>query len=164
MSKKRDPIQPTDDAARALARDLVRGAATAALGVIHPDTGAPHVTRVAFGLSARGEMLTLVSALSLHTRAMRSDPRVSLLLGEVGAKGDPLTHPRISIAARAAFVPADDPDRARLRADWLGHHPKAQLYIDFADFAFVRFDPDGASLNGGFARAYQLLREDLTLT
>lgn len=163
MTEKRDPVLPVDQAARGLARDLVRGASTAALAVLHPDTGAPHVTRIAFGLSRKGTMLTLVSALSLHTRAMKTDPRVSLLLGEIGAKGDPLTHPRISIAARAVFVSPADPDRPLLRDDWLGHHPKAKLYVDFADFAFVRLEAESAALNGGFARAYQLLREDLIM-
>lgn len=163
MAEKRDLMQPVDDEVRAVARDLLRGARTAALGVLHPDTGAPHVTRVAFGLSQAGDMLTLVSALSLHTRAMRADPRVSLLIGEVGPRGDPLTHPRISIAATASFVAASDPDRTLLRDDWLASHPKARLYVDFADFAFVRLRPDGAALNGGFAKAYQLLREDLIM-
>jgi heme iron utilization protein len=48
-----------------------------------------------------------------------------------------------------------------LRALWLAQHPKAQLYVDFADFAFVRLAPRGAALNGGFGKAYALDAADL---
>jgi hypothetical protein len=83
------------------------------------------------------------------------------MLGEVGGKGDPLAHPRLMIRARAAFVAPDDPDRPGIRARWLDRQPKAQAYIDLADFAFVRLTPLSALLNGGFARAYRLFPEDL---
>ena len=155
-----DPVRPTDDEARALARRLMEEARHGALGVLDPATGAPHVTRVAVGL-ADGAPLTLISALSHHTRALAADPRCSLLLGEPGPRGDPLTHPRLTLLARAAFVASDDPARPALRAGWLARHPKAKLYMDFADFAFVRLRPEGAHLNGGFGRAYRLVASDL---
>jgi putative heme iron utilization protein len=65
------------------------------------------------------------------------------------------------IRARAAFVAADDPARPGMRARWLERTPKAQLYIDLPDFAFVRLTPVSALLNGGFARAFRLAPEDL---
>lgn len=154
------PLRPTDDDARALARRLIRGARHAALGVIHPDTGAPFVSRIAFAVIA-GEPCTLVSDLSLHSRAMRADPAVSALLGEPGPRGDPLTHPRLTLQARAAFVPRDGDDHARLRALWRRARPKSALYIDFADFRFVRLQPVSAALNGGFGKAFALTPADL---
>jgi hypothetical protein len=42
-----DPVRPTDDDARALARSLIEGARFGALGVTDPDTAAPMVTRIA---------------------------------------------------------------------------------------------------------------------
>ena len=155
-----DPVRPTDDEARALARRLMEGAQHGALGVLDPDTGAPHVTRVAVGV-ADGVPMTLISELSHHTRALGADPRCSLLLGEPGDRGDPLTHPRLTLLARAAFVLRDDPERPALREAWLARHPKAKLYVDFADFAFVRLVLGGAHLNGGFRRAYRLAPRDL---
>ena len=80
----------------------------------------------------------------------------ALLLGEPGPKGDPLTHPRLMVKARAAFVAQDDPDRATLRDHWLTAHPKAKLYVDFADFGFVRFQPVSVLLNGGFGKAFRI--------
>ncbi len=155
-----DPIRPTDDEARALARRLVATAATAALAVILPD-GMPQVSRIAFGRDGAGRPLTLVSDLAQHARAIAADPRVSLMVGEPGARGDPLIHPRLTIQARALPVP--EPERPELARIWLADHPKAQLYIGFADFRFLRFQVLGALLNGGFGKAFRLTPADLGL-
>jgi len=161
MNDKRDPINPTDDAARALARELLQGARFAALGVLDPETGGPAVSRVALALDPAGCPVTLISDLAAHARALAADPRAGLLVGEPGAKGDPLTLPRMSVAVRAETVDRGGPDHAALRTLWLDRHPKAKLYIDFGDFRFVRLRPTGAALNGGFGRAYRLVPEDL---
>lgn len=161
MPEPQSPIRPTDDEARALALGLLEAARHAALAVLQPGTGAPYVSRIALGLSPDGAPVTLVSTLAQHTTALRADPRAALLLGEPGGKGDPLTHPRLSLQVRARFVAPDDPARAAIRAKYLADHPKAKLYADFADFGFVLFEVEGASLNGGFGRAYQLGPEDL---
>lgn len=154
-----DPVQPADDAARQLARALM-AANHAALATLDP-SGAPSISRIAFGLDPDGQPMTLISSLAPHFAALKADPRCSLMLGEVGAKGDPLTHPRLMIRANARFVAPDAPDRPALRAHWLKGHPKAALYIDFTDFAFVRLIPESALLNGGFGRAFRLSPEDL---
>ena len=83
------------------------------------------------------------------------------MLGEPAEKGDPLTHPGLMIRTLAEFVAADDPARAALRAHWLKGHPKATLYIDLPDFAFVRLVPQSALLNGGFGKAFRFSAEDL---
>lgn len=159
---KPNPIRPTDDEARRLARDLLENARFAALGVLDPGTGAPLVTRIALAQAPDGAPLTLISDLSAHTRALRADPRASLLVGEPGPKGDPLTHPRLTLQGRAAFVDRAGPDHARLRETYLDQNPKAQLYIDFADFSLVRLDIAEAHLNGGFGKAYRLTAADLS--
>ena len=160
--KATSPLRPTDDEARALARALLDGAGFAALGSLR-EGGGPMVTRVALACDARGAPVTLVSDLSAHTRALRADPRCALLVGEPGAKGDPLTHPRLSLEAEAEFVPRAVDAHGQLRALWLARHPKAGLYVDFADFGFVRLMVTGADLNGGFGRAYRLSAVDLGL-
>jgi putative heme iron utilization protein len=161
MEPRRDPVNPTDDAARALARDLLAGARFAALGVIDPDSGFPAVSRVALALDPEGVPVTMISDLAAHARALAADPRAGLLVGEPGPKGDPLTHARMSVFVRAEPVARDGADRAALRELWLARHPKAKLYIDFGDFRFVRLRPTGAALNGGFGKAYRLGPDDL---
>ena len=156
-----DPVRDPDAEARALARRLIDGAAHAALAVTDPADGTPAISRIAFARAPEGGFLTLVSSLAPHRAALEANPACALMLGEPGEKGDPLTHPRLMVKARAAFVAPDDPARATLRDHWLARHPKAKLYIDFADFAFARLAPVSALLNGGFGRAFRLTPDDL---
>jgi len=155
-----DPVRPADAEARALAQGLL-ALGHAALAWTDPDTGTPGISRIAFARDPQAGLLTLVSGLAPHFRALRDRADCALMLGEVGEKGDPLTHPRLMIRARAAFIAPDDPDRPAIRARWLERNPKAQVYIDLPDFAFVRLTPVSALLNGGFARAFQLSPQDL---
>lgn len=156
-----DPIRPTDADARALARDLLASATFAALAVSDPATGTPSVTRVALCTAPDGTPLTLISDLSSHTSALRADANCALLVGEPGDKGDPLTHPRMTLHAKAAFLPKDSDAHVLMRAHYLSLRPKAKLYVDFPDFSFVRFDVSGGLLNGGFGKAFHLTPDDL---
>lgn len=154
-----DPVHPPTPEAIALARSLM-ALPHAALAVTDPADGTPAISRIAFGLAAGGP-LSLVSSLAPHFAALQANPACALLLGEPGPKGDPLTHPRLMLKARAAFVAPDDPARPALRDHWLRTHPKAKLYIDFADFAFVRLDITSAFLNAGFGKAHRLAPTDI---
>ena len=107
-----------------------------------------------------GAPLILVSLLAAHTRALLSDPRCSLLVGEPG-KGDPLAHPRLSLSCRAARLEPGSPAHARASRRYLNRNPKARLYAGLGDFSMFRLEPERASLNGGFGRAYLLSRSDL---
>ena len=137
---------------------LIRTARFGALGTVDMTSGAPSVSRVAVATSMHGAPIILISRLSAHFNALENDARASLLLGEPG-KGDPLAHPRISVAGLARKLEGAERELARGR--FLARHPKASLYADFADFAFWQIDPDGASLNGGFAQAYRLGHEHI---
>ncbi|MBU2865737.1 HugZ family protein [Pacificibacter marinus] len=160
--KRPSPIRETDDTARATARDLIENTRHAALAVLD-ETGAPSVTRIAFGQSGNGQLLSLVSDLSAHSKRLKADPRCSLLIGDLPSKGDPLAFARLSITAEAQFLSRDDLEHAKRRAEWLATHPKSGLYVDFSDFNFVRFTPLRADLNGGFGKAYQLSSDDLAM-
>ena len=161
MVPPRSPIRTTDDEARQLAHDLISAARHGSLAVIDPETGFPSVSRIALGPGPEGGLWALLSGLSAHSRALRHDTRAGLLLGEPGTKGDPLTHPRLSLQAEAHALPPDNPRGAVARDRWLADHPKARLYIDLPDFFFVEFRLLSGLLNGGFARAYRLSAEDL---
>lgn len=155
-----DPVRPSDDAARALAQGLMAGARFAALATLTPE-GAPFVSRIAFGLDPEGRPLSLISDLAAHSQHLAADPRAALLLGEPGDKGDPLVHPRLTLQVTARSLRHTDPGHAALAAHYLRDHPKARLYIGFADFALVRFTVQSGMLNGGFGRAFRLSPQDL---
>jgi len=155
-------IRPTDDEARALAKRLMRTARFAGLAVLDPESGAPFASRVALASEMDGAPVMLISQLSHHTRALDADPRCSLLVGEPG-KGDPLAHPRLTLVGRAERIAPGTQAHRHARRRYLMRHPKAKLYVDFADFAFVRLRIERASLNGGFGKAYELGAEDVLL-
>ena len=163
MTDKPSVIRETDDEARNLARVLMRSARFVALAVIDPVTGFPSVSRVLLGTDTDGAAVILVSALSAHTRALKNDPRVSLLAGEPG-RGDPLAHPRLTVQCLAEPVELDGAAHRHLRERFIARHPKSKLYIDFADFTFFRLVPQSASLNGGFGRAYLLEGNDFRIS
>lgn len=152
---KRDPINPTNDDARALARSLLQDSRFGALAVTHPDTKTPYVARIAM-IWHENALFTLVSTLSTHTRALQQAPRCAALIGEPGAKGDPLTHPRMTVMAQAHLA-----DKVGMKARWLTAIPKAQLYYDFSDFLLFRLDVQSIDLNGGFGKAFKLSPQDL---
>ena len=110
-----DPFRPIDDDARALARDLIDTATHAALAVLQPDTGLPSVSRIAFTTDTEGMPMSLMSELSVHTAALSAQPTCALLVGAPGDKGDPLTHPRLTLHCLARFVSRDAEDHAALR-------------------------------------------------
>lgn len=155
-------LRDTDDDARRLARVLLRASRSAALAVLEPDTGFPYASRVLTGLDIDGAPVILVSALSVHTQALRRDPRASLLAGEAG-KGDPLAHPRLTVITQACEVDRGSDQHARLRDRFVRRHPKAKLYVDFPDFTFFKLVPLRANLNGGFGKAYVLTADDLLI-
>jgi putative heme iron utilization protein len=154
-------VQPADDTARTLARGLLKDATHAALAWTDPASGAPGISRIAFGLGPDGGPLTLISALAPHRAALAAHPAAAVMVGEPGEKGDPLTHPRLMLRVNAAFLDRTAPEHGAIRSHWLQQHPTAKLYVDFPDFSFVRLAPVSALLNGGFARAFHLTPADL---
>ena len=122
-----NPIRETDDAARAQAQSFLQTCRHAALGVLIRD-GQPMVTRIAFAPDLDGQPISLISDLSAHTQALKARPACSLLLGEPEERGDPLTHPRLSLMAEAEFLPRTSADHAA-RAAHSGPCPALAMSI-----------------------------------
>lgn len=160
MTEKRDVIRETDPDSIRLAKTLLRSARHGAIAVLDPDGGAPLASRVGVATDIDGAPIILVSLLAAHTGAILADPRCSLLVGEPG-KGDALAHPRMSIACEARLLQVGGADHAQARRRYLARNPKAKLYAGLGDFRLFRLEPDSASLNGGFGKAYLLTRNDL---
>ncbi len=151
-------LRETDNAAREQARSFVQSSPHGALATLEPGTGWPLASRVSLAVDADGVPLILISRLSAHYGALEADARCSLLIGEAG-DGDPLRYPRITVVCLASKVSAEQ--RAAAKAQFLKRHPGAEMYADFADFDFWRLNPQRASLNAGFGKAYALTASDL---
>jgi putative heme iron utilization protein len=157
---KKDVRQETTPAAVQQAKTLIRTARSAALATIEPGTGWPLATRVGMSTDMDGTPIILISKLAAHTPALLADPRCTLLVGYPG-RGDPLAHPRISIACEARQVERDSDEHTRLDHRYLCHQQKAQLYSGLGDFRYFRLEVRHAALNGGFGKAFDLTGADL---
>jgi heme iron utilization protein len=157
--RRADVLRETDDEARALAKTLIRAGSAATLATISPD-GEPLATLISTAPDGDGQPVMLVSRLSGHTTYLLANPVCSLLYARAG-KGDPLAHPRVSVQARARIVGRESDEGVRVRGRFLRRQPKAELYVDFGDFLFLKAEITGASLNGGFGRAFALQAADL---
>ena len=156
-------LRDMDDSARALARDLLASARHAALAVSDPADGQPMVSRIAMARAPNGAPLSLISDLSAHADALKANAHCAILVGEPGEKGDPLTHPRLSLKAVAGFVRHGDDGYDALARHYLDQVPKAKLYIGFADFSLVIFEMRGGLLNGGFGKAYPVQASEMLI-
>jgi heme iron utilization protein len=146
-----EPVRPEFDHS-AMIHALLSDARHAALGTLAVD-GAPFTSLVALALSADDRPVIITSHLSGHTGHMERDPRVSLLISDVG-KGDPLAHPRMTLLGRAVDARPGAALYDELRALYLAQHPKAALYVDLPGFWFWRIEPVSVALNGGFGKAW----------
>ncbi|WP_171119010.1 pyridoxamine 5-phosphate oxidase [Ruegeria sp. HKCCA5463] len=155
-----DPYHTPDAAARLQAQDLLFQAKFAALAFLRPETWLPSVSRIALATDEAGCPVSLISTLAEYTRALSTCPNCALLIGEPADKGDPLTHPRLTLHVIAQLVHRDMAGYGDLRDRYLARRPKAKLYIDFNDFGLVRFAIQDGLLNAGFGKAYRLTAQD----
>lgn len=137
----------TDNPAKTC-RLLVRATDRAVLSTRLPDTGEPYGSLVLIASTPRGEPLLLLSDLAEHTKNLKADPRVSLLIDGTVGLDNPLTGARVSLQGR---IEADDDDLLA-RTRYIRRHPSARLYAGFKDFSLYRLIPDRAHLVAGFGR------------
>jgi heme iron utilization protein len=142
-------------------RGLLLGRSTAALATLHD--GRPAASMIPFATLVSGAgplVVSHVSGLAAHTRDMQSSPEVSLLVtGPEAAESMPQSLPRVSLSARAEFIPLDHPDYPALKAGYLAKFPQAADLFQLGDFSIVVFRPESARLVAGFARAVTLVPE-----
>ncbi|MFK4823565.1 HugZ family protein [Paenochrobactrum sp. BZR 588] len=158
--QNKDVIRPTTPQAIQIAKTLIRTARFAALACISASTQRPNASRVALATDNDGTPLILVSALAPHTASLIANPYCSLLVGEPG-KGDAMAHARMTLHCTAVQITRAHETYQHLRIRYLNHNPKGALYVDLGDFSFFRLQVDGASLNGGFGKAFNLTATDL---
>lgn len=145
--------------ARSIAKNLLRTVRAGALATIDRNTGHPFASLVNVATDSDGSPLILPSRLSSHTANLEADSRASVLLATVG-KGDPLAHPRLTVFGRFVHIARNAAEEGAMRRRFLARHPKADLYVGFADFAVWRLAMESAHLVAGFGRATNLAAAD----
>lgn len=141
---------------------LIRGQRVAAFGTLHG--GAPQVTMVAYAPSADlAAYDLLLSGLARHTRALREDPRVGLMVAAPDAGGgDPQRLERVSLEGDVRALTANDPDHAAAQARYLARFPDAARLFQLGDFGLYRIRPVAGRFVAGFGRAHDLDASALT--
>jgi putative heme iron utilization protein len=127
-----------------LLRAKVASLATASEGI-------PFAALVTPALLEDSSPLLLLSELSTHTRQLKANPACALLVTGEATTENPQTAPRLCLTGTASITQS-----AEARASYLATHPYAEIYVDFADFAFWRIEVTGAHYIGGFAAASRL--------
>ncbi|VAW20277.1 hypothetical protein MNBD_ALPHA11-1019 [hydrothermal vent metagenome] len=137
---------------------LLSGSVYASLAVFDSDSKHPSVSRVAMADGNNHSPVILTSALSPHTKALKTNANCSLLIGRVGA-GDPMAQSRITLFCTASMV--KDKEREKVRASFLDRNPKAINYIDLPDFSLWNLRVERATYIAGFGRAYHISGQQL---
>jgi putative heme iron utilization protein len=131
------------------ARDLIRRLDRASLATALPADGAawPYASLVLVAVDHDLSPILLISELAEHTKAIKIDPRVSLLFDGTAGLASPLTGARVTVMGRANVT-----DDERIKARFLARHPDAAMYAGFKDFRFYRVAVERAHLVGGFGK------------
>jgi len=143
-------------------KQLLRERSVAALGTLH--AGEPYVSMVPYAIAHDASGLLIhVSGLASHTRDMRADSRVSLLVvQEEGGETSALALPRVSIQGTAIEVASDSPDLPGFRAAYLERFPEASQMFGFADFSLFKIQPESVRFVAGFAQAHTFSAESFS--
>ena len=137
------------------ARRLIRATDRASLATLDAE-GAPFASLVLLAADHDASPLLLISDLAEHSKNIRRDPRVSLLVDGTAGLDEPLTGPRVTVQGRA-----ERSAEPRLKPRFVARHPSAGGYADFKDFAVYRVAVERGHLVAGFGRIHWIEAGDL---
>lgn len=134
----------------------------AALGTLD-EAGMPALSMVPFAVLAdEGALVLHVSELAAHTRQMRREPRVAvLIMGGDDAAETPQALPRVSLSAIATFLEPGNDRHLRASATYLARFPQSELMTQLPDFQFVALAPTAVRHVAGFGAARSVDPADL---
>jgi len=120
--------------------------------------GAPYASLTSVATNHDGAPILLISDLADHTKNIKEDSRISLLLNGSEGHDDPLAGARLTLQGRL-----NRQDDGELRRRYLARHPSASMYADFNDFGFYLMEIDKAHLVAGFGRIHWLRSDDVLI-
>jgi putative heme iron utilization protein len=152
-------VNEDHEVASLAARQLLRSAPFGSLATVMRESGGcPYASMAATATDHDGAPILLLSDLADHTKNLKLDDRVSLLLIGGDRLEDPMAGERLTLQGRLAR--STEPIH---RQRYLARHPSASLYADFADFAFYRMTIEKAHLVAGFGKIHWLPGGNLTI-
>lgn len=152
----------TDEGQKAAVRDarhLLRSASFGSLATVMRDAdGAPYASMVAVATDHDGSPILLVSDLADHTKNLKQDRRISLLLIGDNVEEDPMSGARLTLQGSISRSTEEGP-----RQRYLARHPSAARYADFGDFGFYRIAVERGHLVAGFGKIHWISGDHLTI-
>jgi putative heme iron utilization protein len=140
---------------------LIRAQRVAGFGTLR--MGEPSVSLILFATGEDGATFYIhASRLAHHTQDILSDPRCSLLIAETDdGSADPQTLARVTLRGRALPVSPEAHDYDAGRSLYLRKFPESEFMFELGDFSLYRIEPENGRYVAGFARAFNITREDL---
>lgn len=134
------------------ARQLLRAATVGSLATAsNSEQGWPYASLVLVACDHDASPILLLSDLAEHSRNIKVDSRVSLLIDGTSGTTDRLTGPRVTIFGKAEITLEPG-----LRNRFLTRHESARTYADFRDFNFYKLNLTGAHFVAGFGRIHRI--------
>ena len=110
--------------------------------------GWPFASVTPYAIDATGRPALLLSDLAEHTRNVRADARVSLLVQDSAALHDPQAGSRLTLLGRVE--PFNGGDAAAAQARYLERHPQSADYFALSDFRLYVLRIQEARFISGF--------------
>lgn len=129
------------------ARELVEHGNRGVLGTIS-DHWFPYASMVDYAPLPDGDVLLLLSALAEHTRYIKINPKVSLLVAPALNEPDAFSRPRTTLLGEVEAIERD----AWHQQQFMKAHPRSNAYMMMGDFGFYRMSVESARFIGGFGR------------
>ncbi|HEV7666522.1 MAG TPA: pyridoxamine 5'-phosphate oxidase family protein [Chloroflexota bacterium] len=121
--------------------------------------GWPFASLAPYALDERGGPVLLLSDLAEHTRNIRADARVSLLVQQTSDEEDPQAAARVTLLGMLVALPSDAAPSAR--EHYVARHPRAAEYAALSDFRVYGLSVTEARFIGGFGNMGWLSGEAL---
>ncbi|HEY0886855.1 MAG TPA: pyridoxamine 5'-phosphate oxidase family protein [Ramlibacter sp.] len=143
---------------------LLAAQRVAALGTI-ADDGGPLVSMVPFAVEpGLGVFVIHVSGLAAHSRHLQARPRVSLLVMQPPAAGEPVhALPRVTFDGQARVPAPGGDDWRSCRQAYVERFPEAAFMTELGDFRFVAIEPASARQVAGFGAARSIAGAEVRL-
>jgi len=111
---------------------------------------------------ALGCLVLHVSALAAHTRQLRAQPQVSLMVVQPEVPDAPVhALPRIMLDGLASLLEPGSADWLACRSAYLARFPEAEPMTELADFSFVALRPRHGRHIAGFGTARDVYNEEV---
>ncbi len=101
----------------------------------------------------------LISSIAQHTKNIKANPKVSLLINESDVKTNKQSLSRLTYIGEAEKVSHDEDIKKR----YISYYPAAESYFKTHDFSFYRIKPVRLRFIGGFGKIYWIETGDLKL-